>query len=35
MTRTIILGEPTDKFREIYNIVLAAHLTAERGSKLA
>jgi len=33
MTRTIILGEPTDKFREIYNIVLAAHLAAERGIK--
>jgi Xaa-Pro aminopeptidase len=25
MTRTIILGEPTDKFREIYNIVLKAN----------
>jgi Xaa-Pro aminopeptidase len=33
MTRTIILGEPTDKFHEIYNIVLAAHLAAERGIK--
>lgn len=33
MTRTIILGEPTDKFREIYNIVLKAHLEAERGIK--
>jgi Xaa-Pro aminopeptidase len=31
MTRTIILGEPTDKFREIYNIVLKANLeVAER-----
>ena len=33
MTRTIILGEPTDKFREIYNLVLKAHLEAERGVK--
>lgn len=33
MTRTIILGEPTDKFREIYNIVLKAHLEAERYAK--
>jgi Xaa-Pro aminopeptidase len=33
MTRTIILGEPTDKFREIYNIVLNAHLEAERAAK--
>lgn len=33
MTRTIILGEPTDKFREIYNIVLKAHLDAERFAK--
>jgi Xaa-Pro aminopeptidase len=30
MTRTLCLGEPTDKFREIYNIVLEAHLKAER-----
>jgi Xaa-Pro aminopeptidase len=30
MTRTIILGEPTDKFREIYNIVLKANLEVER-----
>ena len=33
MTRTIILGEPTDKFREIYNIVLKAHLEAERAAR--
>lgn len=31
MTRTVILGEPTDKFREIYNLVLEANLAAERG----
>jgi Xaa-Pro aminopeptidase len=30
MTRTIFLGEPTDKFKEVYNIVLEAHLRAER-----
>lgn len=30
MTRTICLGEPSDKFREIYNIVLEANLRAER-----
>lgn len=33
MTRTIILGEPTDKFREIYNIVLKAHLAVEEQAK--
>jgi Xaa-Pro aminopeptidase len=33
MTRTIILGEPTDKFREIYNIVLKANLEVARQSK--
>ncbi len=33
MTRTIILGEPTDKFREIYNIVLKANLEVSRQSK--
>ncbi len=33
MTRTIILGEPTDKFREVYNTVLAGHLEAERRLK--
>jgi Xaa-Pro aminopeptidase len=33
MTRTICLGEPSDKFREIYNIVLDAHLEAERRLK--
>lgn len=33
MTRTIILGEPTDKFREIYNLVLRAHLEAEKYAK--
>jgi Xaa-Pro aminopeptidase len=30
MTRTIILGEPTEKFREIYNLVLEGHLNAEQ-----
>ena len=30
MTRTICLGEPTPRFREVYNIVLEAHLRAER-----
>ena len=29
MTRTIIVGEPDDQFRRIYNIVLTAQLTAE------
>ncbi|HEX8229300.1 MAG TPA: aminopeptidase P family protein [Chloroflexia bacterium] len=33
MTRTICLGEPTDKFREIYNIVLRAHLACEERSR--
>ena len=33
MTRTLCLGEPTDKFREVYNIVLEAHLEAERRLK--
>jgi Xaa-Pro aminopeptidase len=33
MTRTLCLGEPTDKFREIYNVVLEAHLEAERRLK--
>ncbi len=33
MTRTIVLGEPTDKFREIYNIVLRAHLEASARMK--
>jgi len=33
MTRTIILGEPTDKFREIYNIVLKANMEVARRSK--
>lgn len=33
MTRTICLGEPTDKFREIYNIVLKAHIEANRKLK--
>jgi Xaa-Pro aminopeptidase len=33
MTRTIVLGEPTDKFREIYNIVLKAHLEASAHMK--
>ena len=29
LTRTIFVGEPDDKFRELYNIVLQAQLTAE------
>lgn len=33
MTRTICLGEPTDKFREVYNIVLRAHLACEERSR--
>jgi Xaa-Pro aminopeptidase len=33
MTRTIILGEPTDKFREIYNIVLRANLEVSRQAR--
>jgi Xaa-Pro aminopeptidase len=33
MTRTICLGEPDDKFKEIYNIVLGANLEAERKLK--
>lgn len=33
MTRTICLGEPTDKFREVYNIVLRAHLACEEQSR--
>lgn len=33
MTRTLILGQPTDKFREIYNIVLRAQLEAENNLK--
>ncbi len=33
MTRTICLGEPTDKFKEIYNVVLEGHLKAEREMK--
>lgn len=33
MTRTICLGEPDDKFREIYNIVLRAHLACEEQSR--
>ena len=33
MTRTICLGEPDDKFKEIYNIVLEANLEAERKLK--
>src|SRR6185436_20891766 len=33
MTRTIILGEPTGKFREVYNTVLEGHLEAERKLK--
>jgi Xaa-Pro aminopeptidase len=33
MTRTICLGEPSDKFREVYKIVLDAHLAAEQKLK--
>ena len=33
MTRTICLGEPDDKLKEIYNIVLEANLDAERRLK--
>lgn len=33
MTRTIILGEPTDKFREVYNLTLKAHLAASEKCK--
>lgn len=29
LTRTIFLGKPTDKFKKVYDIVLAAQLTAE------
>ena len=33
LTRTICAGRPDDKFKEIYNIVLEAQWTAERGIK--
>jgi Xaa-Pro aminopeptidase len=33
MTRTVFLGEPSDKFREIYNAVLKAHLDVERQAR--
>ena len=33
MTRTLCLGEPTDKFREVYGTVLEAYLRAERELK--
>jgi len=33
MTRTICLGEPSDKFREVYKVVHDAHLAAERKLK--
>jgi Xaa-Pro aminopeptidase len=33
MTRTICLGEPTDKLREIYNIVYRAHIACEEQSR--
>ena len=29
LTRTIVVGKPDDKFKKIYDIVLAAQLTAE------
>lgn len=34
MTRTVILGEADDKFREVYSIVLRAHLTARDGARV-
>lgn len=33
MTRTLVLGEADDRFREIYDHVLRAHLAAEAGAK--
>jgi Xaa-Pro aminopeptidase len=33
MTRTLFLGQPTDKFREIYNTVLRANENAEQNMK--
>ena len=33
MTRTLVLGEADDRFREIYDQVLRAHLAAEAGAK--
>jgi len=33
LTRTICLGQPDDKMREIYDIVLRAQLAAEKGAK--
>jgi Xaa-Pro aminopeptidase len=33
MTRTIILGEPDAQFKEIYNIVLGAHLASEAAAR--
>ncbi len=33
MTRTIILGEPDAQFKEIYNIVLRAHLDSEMAAR--
>jgi Xaa-Pro aminopeptidase len=33
LTRTLCLGRPDDRFREIYNLVLQAQLAAERGLK--
>lgn len=33
LTRTIFLGQPNDRFKEIYSIVLEAQLTAEDGAR--
>jgi len=31
LTRTVVLGQPDDKFRQIYDLVLQAQLAAEKG----
>src|SRR6185312_12374651 len=33
MTRTLFLGEPDAQFKEIYNIVLGAHLASEAAAR--